>query len=158
MDSLPGFLQRLWARSLLAALGLRRRDGLTGFSGSARRGVPPPPGMDSDSHGRQGRLELGRRTFVFRSKLRSDQVPPSWIHSGIYAHVQGRNSESGGHTGDAGHRGAQGHRGRGAEGEVWGPGFALCPLPPLLLCTYFRGPCSPSLFFTENRSTSCEAP
>lgn len=58
--------------------------------------------------------------------------------------------------------GTEGQRGRGAEGQkgrVWGRGRPLCPLTPPFSCTLTsRGPCSPSLFFTKNRSTSCEAP
>lgn len=60
--------------------------------------------------------------------------------------------------------GTEGQRGTGAEGHrgrVWGRGCPLCPLAPPtpFSCTLTsRGPCSPSLFFTENRSTSCEAP
>lgn len=52
-------------------------------------------------------------------------------------------------------------RGRGAEGQGVGPGSpSLPPRPPTpFSCTLTsRGPCSPSLFFTKNRSTSCEAP
>lgn len=154
MDSLPGFLQRLWARP---AGGPRTEAGRPDWLfWKCQTWCPRLHPADSGSTGEAGRLRLGRRTFVISGvSCASDQVRPAGSIQGsmptprrivsLEATLEMLGTEE-----------AEGQRGQragcGAEGCL------SAPSPTLYLHLTSRGPCSPSLFFTENAFSSCEAP